>query len=85
MDLVYNRAFATIVGLHCQSAEAGLPGILPGSRNPQTLETILSPRTLPEPDPSCIQQFNDFARTDKEKHEVLAACRTGEAPLEEVR
>ncbi|KAH8879446.1 HET-domain-containing protein [Thozetella sp. PMI_491] len=40
MDLVYGRAFATIASLHGSDANAGLPGVAPGSRAPQKVETI---------------------------------------------
>ncbi|VUC35246.1 unnamed protein product [Clonostachys rosea] len=40
MDIVYGRAYATIVALHGDSADAGLPGVSPGTRACQQIETI---------------------------------------------
>jgi hypothetical protein len=40
MDIVYGNAFLTIAALHGASADAGLPGIRPGSRRPQKLESL---------------------------------------------
>ncbi|TPX16881.1 uncharacterized protein E0L32_003443 [Thyridium curvatum] len=41
MDIVYGRAFATIVALGGDDANAGLPGVYPGTRPPQTVEQLL--------------------------------------------
>ncbi|CAH0050967.1 unnamed protein product [Clonostachys solani] len=40
MDIVYGRAHATIVALHGDNADAGLPGVSPGTRACQQIETI---------------------------------------------
>ena len=40
MDIVYGRAYATIVALHGDNADAGLPGVAPGTRACQQFETI---------------------------------------------
>lgn len=40
MNIVYGQAFATIVALHGESADAGLPGVSPGTRLPQHIETL---------------------------------------------
>ncbi|WYZ42277.1 hypothetical protein EsH8_V_001172 [Colletotrichum jinshuiense] len=40
MDIVYGRAYATIVALHGDNADAGLPGVAPGTRACQRIETI---------------------------------------------
>ncbi|CAI6091846.1 unnamed protein product [Clonostachys chloroleuca] len=40
MDIVYGRAHATIVALHGDNADAGLPGVSPGTRSCQQIETI---------------------------------------------
>lgn len=40
MDIVYGRAYATIVALHGNNADAGLPGVAPGTRACQQIETI---------------------------------------------
>jgi hypothetical protein len=40
MDLVYGKAFATVVAMHGEDANAGLPGVGPGERAPQRIETI---------------------------------------------
>ncbi|KAL8397835.1 hypothetical protein RB594_004510 [Gaeumannomyces avenae] len=40
MNIVYGQAFATIVTLHGDSAEAGLPGVSPGTRRPQHIELL---------------------------------------------
>lgn len=57
MDIVYGKAFATIVALHGDSADAGLPGIRPGSRPPQQIESLQVSKALPELDwdPGCEQ------------------------------
>ena len=38
MDVIYSKAFATIGALSGKDANAGLPGIRPGSRRPQMIE-----------------------------------------------
>ncbi|RYP74902.1 hypothetical protein DL769_003908 [Monosporascus sp. CRB-8-3] len=83
MDLVYSCAAATIVGLHGQNADAGLPGIRPGTRKPQVIETTRSPTTLPGPDPEFVRHFDHLAGTDKGKHETLVACHTIGTPSHE--
>ncbi|KAF5005593.1 hypothetical protein FDECE_8000 [Fusarium decemcellulare] len=40
MDIVYGQAFATIVALEGNDADAGLPGVSPGTRAPQRIGTI---------------------------------------------
>ncbi|KAE9574238.1 hypothetical protein CGMCC3_g9673 [Colletotrichum fructicola] len=40
MDIIYGRAFATIVALSGNNADAGLPGVNPGTRSVQRIETI---------------------------------------------
>ncbi len=40
MDLVYSRAFATIVAMDGLDADAGLPGIRPGTRTPQPVQNL---------------------------------------------
>ncbi|OXV05664.1 hypothetical protein Egran_06568 [Elaphomyces granulatus] len=41
MDVVYSKAFATVVAIHGDSADAGLPGVRPGTRPPQRIETLV--------------------------------------------
>jgi hypothetical protein len=41
MDVVYNKAFATVVAIHGASADAGLPGARPGARPPRRIETLV--------------------------------------------
>ncbi|KAK3370751.1 heterokaryon incompatibility protein-domain-containing protein [Lasiosphaeria ovina] len=50
MDIVYGQAFATIVGLHGDDADAGLPGVMPGTRAPQPVETLTVSNRSPELD-----------------------------------
>ncbi|KAI1774166.1 heterokaryon incompatibility protein-domain-containing protein [Hypoxylon cercidicola] len=40
MNIVYGRAFATIVALYGDSADAGLPGVSAGTRRPQLIEYL---------------------------------------------
>lgn len=40
MDILYGRAFATIVALSGNNADAGLPGVNPGTRPTQRIENI---------------------------------------------
>ncbi|KAG9204054.1 hypothetical protein G6514_001690 [Epicoccum nigrum] len=40
MDIIYGKAFATIVALSGDNADAGLPGVNPGSRNVQRIESL---------------------------------------------
>lgn len=40
MDIIHGRAFATIVALSGNNADAGLPGVNPGTRPTQRIETI---------------------------------------------
>ncbi|KAH6716208.1 heterokaryon incompatibility protein-domain-containing protein, partial [Leptodontidium sp. MPI-SDFR-AT-0119] len=42
MDRIYSAALATIICLHGKDANAGLPGVRPGSRKPQNIETRYS-------------------------------------------
>jgi Heterokaryon incompatibility protein (HET)/Tetratricopeptide repeat len=55
MDIVYGKAFATIVALHGDDADAGLPGVTPGTRAPQQIEIItVSNKSLDlDHDPQC--------------------------------
>jgi hypothetical protein len=41
MDVVYNKAFATVVAMHGASADVGLPGARSGTRPPQRIETLV--------------------------------------------
>lgn len=41
MNVVYSKAFATIVALHGTDADAGLPGVRPRTRPPQKVETLI--------------------------------------------
>ena len=41
MNIVYNRAFATVVALQGASVDAGLPGVRPGTRSSQQVETLV--------------------------------------------
>jgi hypothetical protein len=41
MNVVYSKAFATIVAIHGTSADAGLPGVRPKTREPQKVETLI--------------------------------------------
>ncbi|KAI8633030.1 heterokaryon incompatibility protein-domain-containing protein [Xylariaceae sp. FL1651] len=40
MNIVYGRAFATLIALHGDNADAGLPGVSPGTRRPQHIESL---------------------------------------------
>ncbi|EWG50634.1 hypothetical protein FVEG_16665 [Fusarium verticillioides 7600] len=40
MDIIYGRAFATVVALFGSDADAGLPGVSPGTRVPQRVESL---------------------------------------------
>ncbi|KLU87683.1 hypothetical protein MAPG_06677 [Magnaporthiopsis poae ATCC 64411] len=50
MNIVYGQAFATIVALHGDSADAGVPGGTPGTRPPQQIEQLRVSRGSPELD-----------------------------------
>ncbi|XXH01246.1 hypothetical protein Hte_007600 [Hypoxylon texense] len=50
MNIVYGRAFATIVALYGDSADAGLPGVSPGTRPPQLVEYLRVSSELPDLD-----------------------------------
>lgn len=41
MDVVYNKAFATIVAMHGTSADSGLPGVRPETRPSQRIEKLV--------------------------------------------
>lgn len=41
MNVIYSCAFATVVALHGADADAGLPGMRPGTRSPQQVETLV--------------------------------------------
>ncbi|KAL2130483.1 hypothetical protein VTI74DRAFT_6337 [Chaetomium olivicolor] len=43
MDIVYMMAFATIVAAHGENADAGLPGVRPGTRNAQITGSVFIP------------------------------------------
>jgi len=59
MDVICNRAFATVVALRGAIADAGLSGVRPGTRSPQQVETLvvdvgskdLNCNPYPDPDP----------------------------------
>ncbi|OAQ69830.1 heterokaryon incompatibility protein (HET) domain-containing protein [Pochonia chlamydosporia 170] len=40
MDIIYSQAFATIVALSGTDANSGLPGVSPGTREPQKVATV---------------------------------------------
>ncbi|KAI0902662.1 heterokaryon incompatibility protein-domain-containing protein [Ustulina deusta] len=40
MNVVYGEAFATLVALYGDNADAGLPGVSPGTRPPQHIESL---------------------------------------------
>ena len=66
MDIVYGKAFATIVALHGDDADAGLPGVTPGTRAPQQIEIITVSNKSPDldHDPQC------------EKNEIISLIAT---------
>jgi Heterokaryon incompatibility protein (HET) len=41
MNVVYSKAFATIIAMHGANADAGLPGVKPKTRPPQKVETLI--------------------------------------------
>jgi hypothetical protein len=41
IDVVYSKAFATVVAMHGASADAGLPGARPRTRPPQRIATLV--------------------------------------------
>jgi tetratricopeptide (TPR) repeat protein len=48
MDIVYGQAFATIVALEGTDADAGLPGVRPGTREPQKITTLTISNKSPD-------------------------------------
>lgn len=48
MDVVYNKAFATIVAMDGLDADSGLPGVRPQTRPPQTIEKIVVSNRSPD-------------------------------------
>ena len=40
MEIIYGKAFATIMAMHGTSAEAGLPGVNSTRRLPQQIESV---------------------------------------------
>ena len=50
MDLVYGHAFTTIIALHGNDANAGLPGVVPGTRACQYIETLTVSNQSPDLD-----------------------------------
>jgi len=84
MDVIYSKAVATIIALYGTDANAGLPGVRPGTRRPQKIETRHSRGTLAEPDPAWIREYDMLARTDREKHEARTVCSTIGTRLEDV-
>ncbi|KAI0459505.1 heterokaryon incompatibility protein-domain-containing protein [Xylaria acuta] len=40
MNVVYGQAFATLIALYGDNADAGLPGVSPGTRPPQHIESL---------------------------------------------
>ena len=41
MNVVYSKAFATIIAMYGTDANAGLPGVRPKTRSPQKIETLI--------------------------------------------
>jgi hypothetical protein len=74
MDIIYSQAVATIVALHGSDANAGLPGVRPGTRLPQEISTRHSKRLPIEPDLAWIREYDTLARTDRQKHENRTIC-----------
>jgi hypothetical protein len=82
MDKIYSKALATIVCLHGQDANAGLPGVRPASRKPQNIETRYSSNVPLQPDPDWIRAYDGLAKSDRQKHEWLTVCRTVSTEME---
>lgn len=55
MDIIYGKAFATIVALIGEDADGGLPGVSPGTRAPQQIESVIVSDKSPDldHDPEC--------------------------------
>lgn len=75
MHIIYNRAVATMVALSGGDADAGLPGVRPGTRAPQRIEMPASPEKVVEPNSSWIREYDRLAATDREKHQFRTTCR----------
>ncbi|WYZ34025.1 hypothetical protein EsH8_I_000301 [Colletotrichum jinshuiense] len=76
MDIVYGKAFATIVALHGNNADAGLPGVAPGTRPPQRIETIVVSNKSPDLDHDPVCKFNEVVNivaTPRPLHLALKA------------
>jgi tetratricopeptide (TPR) repeat protein len=62
MDIIYGRAFATIVALSGDNADAGLPGVNPGSRSVQRIETLPITRGSSDLDYDPQRKDNEIVR-----------------------
>lgn len=84
MDSIYSHAVATIVALNGFNADAGLPGVRPGTRHPQRIECPQLHERIAGPEPNTIQRLDKLAEEDKEKHETYLSCRNIATALTEV-
>lgn len=62
INLVHSHAHATVVALQGTHANAGLPGVRPGTCKPQYIETRATPAKLPGPDVKYVQKVDRIAQ-----------------------
>ncbi|KAF2246193.1 HET-domain-containing protein [Trematosphaeria pertusa] len=74
MDVIYLRAFATIVALEGSSANAGLPGVMPGTRSPQQVETLVVDAGSKDLDFSSDTDVESAEETRREQATLLLAA-----------
>jgi hypothetical protein len=68
MDSIYSHAVATIIALSGFDADAGLPGVRPGTRDPQKIECPQLRERIAGPDRHIIQRLDEAAEKDKVQH-----------------
>lgn len=70
MDAIYSNAVVTIVALSGHSANAGLPGVRPGSRNPQCIECPPIGIITPDTPEWLSERIDRMAVEDPKQHEL---------------
>ncbi|KAJ9608996.1 hypothetical protein H2200_006767 [Cladophialophora chaetospira] len=83
VDSIYSNGAATIVALAGRNADAGLPGIRPGTRPPQRLEVPQLHERFVGPDPKVIRQLDYLAQNDPVQHEFRLSARHIAVKLED--
>jgi hypothetical protein len=75
MDAIYSHATVTLVALSGRSADAGLPGVRPGSRSPQIVECPPMGMIMRDTPEWLVARIDDLANEDPKQHELRLSSR----------